>query len=278
MVLKEYGTDWLTYALYAVSATNVPEPVRLGHGGRPGTGRPAAERLDPPGRDLRRRDAEALCQRHAWCAAWPTPSRSPPRPAASDRRQLDLGRVLQGPHRRHPRLQPRAQPGARSRPTATRRSAGRRTRPRRASPSPLRPPGPRSSGTVQVTANASDDTGVTGVQFKLDGQNLGGEDTTAPYSVSWNTTQATNGPHSLTAVARDARRQHQDLERGERDREQRPAPAAAPRRPGSSPPTASTRRAARPWSTPPRRGTPARSPAPPGRPPAATAARSHSTG
>jgi len=43
-----------------------------------------------------------------------------------------------------------------------------------------------------------------GVQFKLDGANLGAEDTSAPYSASWNTTAATNGSHALTAVARDA--------------------------------------------------------------------------
>src|SRR5436309_3911105 len=58
--------------------------------------------------------------------------------------------------------------------------------------------------TVSVTANASDNVGVVGVQFKLDGANLGGEDTTAPYAVSWNTTTATNGSHTLTVVARDA--------------------------------------------------------------------------
>jgi hypothetical protein len=45
---------------------------------------------------------------------------------------------------------------------------------------------------------------VAGVQFRLDGANLGAEDTTSPYSVSWNTTTATNGTHTLTAVARDA--------------------------------------------------------------------------
>src|SRR6267154_6341248 len=44
------------------------------------------------------------------------------------------------------------------------------------------------SGTTSVTASASDNVGVVGVQFKLDGSNLGAEDTTAPYSVSWNTT------------------------------------------------------------------------------------------
>ena len=61
------------------------------------------------------------------------------------------------------------------------------------------------SGTaVTVAATASDNVGVAGVQFKLDGANLGAEDTTSPYSVPWNSTTATNGSHTLTAVARDA--------------------------------------------------------------------------
>src|SRR5207302_341109 len=58
--------------------------------------------------------------------------------------------------------------------------------------------------TISVTASASDNVGVVGVQFLLDGANLGAEDTTAPYSVSWNTTTASNASHTLTAVARDA--------------------------------------------------------------------------
>ncbi|MFA6354533.1 MAG: Ig-like domain-containing protein, partial [Candidatus Paceibacterota bacterium] len=37
------------------------------------------------------------------------------------------------------------------------------------------------SGSVNVTATASDNVGVAGVQFKLDGANLGVEDTTSPY-------------------------------------------------------------------------------------------------
>jgi len=60
------------------------------------------------------------------------------------------------------------------------------------------------SGTVSVTASASDNVGVAGVQFRLDGANLGAEDTASPYAVSWNTTTAANGSHSLTATARDA--------------------------------------------------------------------------
>jgi uncharacterized protein DUF4082/Big-like domain-containing protein len=61
------------------------------------------------------------------------------------------------------------------------------------------------SGTaVTVSASASDNIGVAGVQFKLDGVNLGAEDTTSPYSITWNTTTAANGGHSVSAVARDA--------------------------------------------------------------------------
>jgi hypothetical protein len=60
------------------------------------------------------------------------------------------------------------------------------------------------SGTVAVSASASDNVGVAGVQFQLDGANLGAEDTVTPYSVSWNTAGAGNGSHTLTATARDA--------------------------------------------------------------------------
>jgi Bacterial Ig domain len=60
------------------------------------------------------------------------------------------------------------------------------------------------SGTVTVSANATDNVGVVGVQFRLNGANLGNEDTTTPYSVSWNTATAAAGNHTLTAVARDA--------------------------------------------------------------------------
>jgi hypothetical protein len=60
------------------------------------------------------------------------------------------------------------------------------------------------SGTVSIAATASDNVGVAGVQFRVDGSNVGAEDTTAPYTVSWNTTTIGNGSHTLTAVARDA--------------------------------------------------------------------------
>ena len=60
------------------------------------------------------------------------------------------------------------------------------------------------SASISVSATASDNVGVVGVQFKLDGANLGAEDTVSPYSITWDTTTATNGSHTLTAVARDA--------------------------------------------------------------------------
>src|SRR5206468_1264742 len=60
------------------------------------------------------------------------------------------------------------------------------------------------AGTITVAASATDNVGVVGVQFKLDGANLGAEVTAAPYSVSWTSTLGTSGAHSLTAIARDA--------------------------------------------------------------------------
>lgn len=61
-----------------------------------------------------------------------------------------------------------------------------------------------SGSAVTVSANASDNVSVAGVQFKLNGVNLGAEDTIAPYTVTWNTTSVADGAHTLTAVARDA--------------------------------------------------------------------------
>ena len=62
------------------------------------------------------------------------------------------------------------------------------------------------SGTVTVSANASDNVGVTSVQFLLDGANLGSALILSPYSMSWDTTTTTNGSHTLTAQAWDAAR------------------------------------------------------------------------
>jgi hypothetical protein len=59
------------------------------------------------------------------------------------------------------------------------------------------------SGTITVTANASDKVPVASVQFQVDGSNFGALDASAPYSASLNTGTLTNGKHSLTAVAID---------------------------------------------------------------------------
>ena len=57
---------------------------------------------------------------------------------------------------------------------------------------------------VNVTATASDNVGVAGVQFLVDGANVGVEDATTPYALAWDTRTVANGAHTLTARARDA--------------------------------------------------------------------------
>src|SRR5207244_3181196 len=50
-----------------------------------------------------------------------------------------------------------------------------------------------SGSNVTVSATATDALGIAGVRFTVDGLNIGIEDTTSPYSVSWNTTMVPNG-------------------------------------------------------------------------------------
>ncbi len=59
------------------------------------------------------------------------------------------------------------------------------------------------SGTTVVTASATDDTGVSKVEFYLDGA-LAASDTTAPYEWPWATTTATNATHTISSKAHDA--------------------------------------------------------------------------
>src|SRR3989442_1168808 len=61
------------------------------------------------------------------------------------------------------------------------------------------------SGTVPVSASVTIVGALTvqSVQFKIDGVNLGAPDTSAPYSVPWNTLTVGNGSHTVGAVARD---------------------------------------------------------------------------
>ena len=63
--------------------------------------------------------------------------------------------------------------------------------------------GAKVSGTVTVTADASDDKGVDQVEFFVDGASIGA-DMTAPYEVpSWNSASVADGPHIIEAVATD---------------------------------------------------------------------------
>ena len=115
------------------------------------------------------------------------------------------------------------------------------------------------SNTVTVSATASDNVAVASVQFTLDGNNLGSPVTTAPYSLSWNTTTATNGTHTLGAIARDT------------SGNQASATAVAVTvsntgPPAWSPPTPSMKGAGPPRTTRRGMGTPGRSPMPPGSP------------
>lgn len=59
------------------------------------------------------------------------------------------------------------------------------------------------SGTVTITASASDNVGVSRVEFFVDGA-LVGTDTSSPYSYAWNSASVANGSHALMARAYDA--------------------------------------------------------------------------
>jgi hypothetical protein len=60
------------------------------------------------------------------------------------------------------------------------------------------------SGNVTISATATDNIGVTGVQFQLNGTNLGAEDKTSPFSISWDTAGVAPGQYTVTAIAHDA--------------------------------------------------------------------------
>ena len=68
-----------------------------------------------------------------------------------------------------------------------------------------------SSTPVTISANASDPvisghitSGMAGVQFRIDGQNLGSAIINPPYSVAWDTSAVTAGSHVIDAIASDA--------------------------------------------------------------------------
>jgi hypothetical protein len=68
---------------------------------------------------------------------------------------------------------------------------------------------PATNATVtanaNVSANASDlSSSITGVQFLLDGNNLGARVTSPPYSLTWDTTTTAAGAHTLSATVFDS--------------------------------------------------------------------------
>jgi chitodextrinase len=59
------------------------------------------------------------------------------------------------------------------------------------------------SGTSTLKATASDASGIAGVQFLVDGNPVGAEDTSSPYELPWDSTTVGNGSHQLAARAKD---------------------------------------------------------------------------
>jgi hypothetical protein len=60
------------------------------------------------------------------------------------------------------------------------------------------------SGTITIQASATASAGLASVQFRVDAVDLGNAVTASPYSISWNTTSATDASHTLTAIVTDA--------------------------------------------------------------------------
>lgn len=60
------------------------------------------------------------------------------------------------------------------------------------------------SGTTTASGNASDDVGIVGVEFKIDGNTILRDEKITPYSFAWNSLLVSDGAHIIVAVARDA--------------------------------------------------------------------------
>jgi chitinase len=59
------------------------------------------------------------------------------------------------------------------------------------------------TGEIIIQATASDNVGVAGIQFTIDGEVTGIEDRNAPFTMPLNTWLLANGSHTVSAVARD---------------------------------------------------------------------------
>ena len=57
---------------------------------------------------------------------------------------------------------------------------------------------------ITLDATATDNVAVVGLQYQMDGANLGGEQAQAPYQQAWDTSTTSPGPHTLTVSVRDA--------------------------------------------------------------------------
>ncbi len=62
----------------------------------------------------------------------------------------------------------------------------------------------RGLGTIEVRVEATDNRGVVGVEFRLDGAPVGAEDTSAPWGFSVPGANYASGQHEVSARARDA--------------------------------------------------------------------------
>jgi hypothetical protein len=83
-----------------------------------------------------------------------------------------------------------------------------------------------ASGSITLRASASDNVGVVGVQFTVDGVNVGPERTTAPYTMTWNSASVANGLHVVSALpaTRPAIRVWRRVSASAMTRRRRPSP------------------------------------------------------
>ena len=54
---------------------------------------------------------------------------------------------------------------------------------------------------VTLSATTTNNVAITNVQFKVDGTNIGSADTSAPYTITWDSTGISDGTHTLYAVS-----------------------------------------------------------------------------
>ena len=163
--------------------------------------RPAGQRLDSPRRHLRRHHRALVRQRDAGRERCDHRGDRHLHRRAANRWQQHVGRVLPRHHRRGAHLQPRPHPAEIQADMVTPIGAAAPTSPVVAITAPGA--GAQLSGMVTLSANATDDEGIAGVTFLVDGSAIGPEDSEAPFAVSWDTSSATVGMHTLTARARD---------------------------------------------------------------------------